>query len=76
MGQPNLGDDEKAKENRGRPSGPVRRFLRLIIEVDESRHWAARAWAALVLLGLLAAAALLGYAIPELIYRIGIASGT
>lgn len=69
-----MADDETERENLGRTSGPVRRFLRLIIEVDESRHWAARAWAAFVLLGLLAVSALVGYAIPELIYRIGIAS--
>lgn len=68
-----MDDDRKAKENYGRPRGQVRRFLRLIVEVDESRHWVDRAWAAVILLGLLAAAGLLGYAIPEVIYRIGIA---
>ncbi|WP_332685773.1 hypothetical protein [Bosea sp. (in: a-proteobacteria)] len=50
-------------------TGPLRRFLRLIVEVDESRLWFHRVRAALVLLGLLAAFGLLGYWLPVLFER-------
>ncbi|HEV7335145.1 MULTISPECIES: hypothetical protein [Bosea] len=49
--------------------GPLRRFLRLIVEVDESRLWLHRVRAALILLGLLAAFGLLGYWLPALLER-------
>lgn len=49
--------------------GPLRRFLRLIVEVDESRLWLHRVRAALLLFGLLLAFGLLGYWLPELLQR-------
>ncbi|CAN7180475.1 hypothetical protein LJR090_000511 [Bosea sp. LjRoot90] len=52
-----------------RPSGLLRGFLRLIVEVDESRRWTHRLRAALLLLLLLAGFGLLGYWLPELIER-------
>ncbi len=56
-------------EQHPRPGGLVRRFLRLIVEVDESRLWLHRVRAALILLGLLAAFGLLGYWLPALLER-------
>ena len=56
-------------EPRQPPVGPLRRFLRLIVEVDESRIWLHRVRAALLLLGLLAAFGLLGYWLPALLER-------
>lgn len=56
-------------ESPPRPIGPLRGFLRLIVEVDESRRWSHRLRAALLLLLLLAAFGLLGYWIPELLER-------
>jgi hypothetical protein len=50
-----------------RPGGLVRGFLRLIVEVDESRRWTHRLRAALLLLLLLVGFGLLGYWIPEVI---------
>lgn len=52
-----------------RPSGLLRSFLRLIVEVDESRRWTHRLRAALLLLLLLAGFGLLGYWVPEVIER-------
>ncbi len=49
--------------------GAVRGFLRLIVEVDESRRWDHRLRAALLLLTLLCCFGLLGYWIPELVQR-------
>lgn len=56
-------------EPRQPPVGPLRRFLRLIVEVDESRIWLHRVRAALLLLGLLVAFGLLGYWLPALLER-------
>ena len=47
----------------------MRGFLRLIVEVDESRRWTHRVRAALLLLLLLVGFGLLGYWVPELIER-------
>ena len=52
-----------------RPGGLVRGFLRLIVEVDESRRWTHRVRAALLLLLLLAGFGVLGYWIPEIVER-------
>jgi hypothetical protein len=52
-----------------RPAGLVRGFLRLIVEVDESRRWTHRVRAALLLLLLLVGFGLLGYWVPEAIER-------
>lgn len=52
-----------------RAIGPLRRFLRLIVEVDESRIWLHRVRAALLLIGLLVAFGLLGYWLPVLFER-------
>jgi hypothetical protein len=52
-----------------RPGGLVRGFLRLIVEVDESRRWTHRVRAALLLLLLLVGFGLLGYWVPEVIER-------
>lgn len=52
-----------------RPNGLLRSFLRLIVEVDESRRWTHRLRAALLLLLLLAGFGLLGYWVPEVIER-------
>ncbi len=52
-----------------RPGGLVRSFLRLIVEVDESRRWTHRLRAALLLLLLLAGFGVLGYWIPEIVER-------
>ncbi|RYE74511.1 MAG: hypothetical protein EOP19_27625 [Hyphomicrobiales bacterium] len=52
-----------------RPGGLVRGFLRLIVEVDESRRWTHRVRAAMLLLLLLAGFGVLGYWIPEMVER-------
>jgi hypothetical protein len=52
-----------------RPGGLVRGFLRLIVEVDESRRWTHRVRAALLLVMLLVGFGLLGYWVPEMIER-------
>ena len=52
-----------------RPGGLVRGFLRLIVEVDESRRWTHRVRAALLLGLLLVGFGALGYWIPEIIER-------
>ena len=56
-------------EPRQPPVGPLRRFLRLIVEVDESRRWTHRVRAALLLVMLLIGFGLLGYWVPEMIER-------
>jgi hypothetical protein len=56
-------------EQHPRPGGLVRGFLRLIVEVDESRRWTHRVRAALLLLLLLVGFGVLGYWIPELVER-------
>ncbi len=47
----------------------MRGFLRLIVEVDESRRWTHRVRAALLLVMLLVGFGLLGYWVPEMIER-------
>lgn len=65
-----MSSGEKSTETAApRPRGILRGFLRLIVEVDESRHWFHRVRAALLLLGLLAAFALFGYSVPSLVQR-------
>ena len=56
-------------DSHSRPGGLVRGFLRLIVEVDESRRWTHRVRAALLLVLLLAGFGLLGYWVPELVER-------
>lgn len=56
-------------EPHARPGGLVRGFLRLIVEVDESRRWTHRLRAALLLLLLLVGFGLLGYWVPEIVER-------
>ena len=49
--------------------GPLRRVLRLIVELDESPTRLHRIRAALLLIGLLTAFGLLGYWLPTLLER-------
>lgn len=46
--------------------GPLRRFLKLMVEADSSRFALSRVRAVLMLVGLLAAFAGLGYGLPTL----------
>lgn len=64
-----MSSDRDPAEPPPRPGGLVRGFLRLIVEVDESRQWTHRVRAALLLLLLLAGFGLLGYWVPEWIER-------
>lgn len=64
-----MSSDRDPAQPSPRPGGLVRGFLRLIVEVDESRQWTHRLRAALLLLLLLAGFGLLGYWVPELIER-------
>lgn len=57
-------------EPRPRSGGLLRGFLRLIVEVDESRRSTHRIRAALLLLLLLAGFGAVGYWVPELIGRL------
>ncbi len=66
---PFLNSRHKPAEPHSRSNGPLRRFLRLIVEVDESRRWSHRLRAALLLLLLLVAFGLVGYWVPELLQR-------
>lgn len=64
-----MSSDRDPAEPTPRPGGLVRGFLRLIVEVDESRRWTHRLRAALLLLLLLAGFGFVGYWVPELIER-------
>jgi hypothetical protein len=64
-----LSNGPNSAEPPPRPGGLVRGFLRLIVEVDESRRWTHRMRAALLLLLLLAGFGVLGYWIPEIVER-------
>lgn len=63
----NSGDNDV--EHQTRSHGPLRRFLKLIVEVDSSRFALSRVKAALMLLGILALFAALGYGVPALLSR-------
>lgn len=52
-----------------RTVGPLRRVLKLIVEIDSSRFASSRLKAALMLFGLLALFAGLGYGLPALFSR-------
>jgi hypothetical protein len=56
-------------EPRPRSVGSFRGFLRLIVEVDESRRWTHRVRAALLLALLLLGFGMLGYWVPEVVER-------
>lgn len=64
-----MNSSHKPAEPHARSNGPLRRFLRLIVEVDESRRWSHRIRAALLLLLLLVTFGLVGYWVPELLQR-------
>lgn len=64
-----MSNGPESAEPHSRPGGLVRGFLRLIVEVDESRRWTHRLRAALLLLLLLVGFGVLGYWIPELVER-------
>jgi hypothetical protein len=64
-----VSDGPDSAETPPRPGGIVRGFLRLIVEVDESRRWTHRLRAALLLLTLLVGFGVLGYWVPEVIER-------
>jgi hypothetical protein len=51
------------------PHGPLRSFLRLLVELDSSRFALHRVKSALLLLGLLAGFGVLGYALPAWLSR-------
>lgn len=68
-GAPCLSDRPKRTDPHPRPGGLLRGFLRLIVEVDESRRWTHRVRAALLLALLLAGFGLLGYWVPEVVER-------
>ncbi len=52
-----------------RPHGPLRGFLKLIVELDSSRFALNRIRSALILIGLLAAFGVLGYVLPAWLSR-------
>lgn len=51
------------------PNGPVRSFLRLLVELDSSRFALHRIKSALLLLALLGAFGIVGYALPAWLSR-------
>lgn len=63
---PFLSSSPPPAEPPGRPSGPLRHVLRLIVEVDESRLQLRRIRAAVLLLGLVLAFGLTGYGLAAL----------
>ncbi|WP_156639826.1 hypothetical protein [Bosea sp. PAMC 26642] len=64
-----LNSGDKPAESHARPYGPLRRFLKLIVEIDSSRFALSRLKAALMLLAILALFAGLGYGLPALFSR-------
>jgi hypothetical protein len=60
--------DKKIEQPNG-PHGLLRSMLKLIVEIDSSRFLRNRVGAALLLIGLLAAFAGIGYGLPALLSR-------
>ena len=61
-------DDRKPNHHNG-SHGPLRRMLKLIVEIDSSRFLGNRLSAALLLVGILAIFAAIGYGLPALLSR-------
>jgi len=53
----------------GQSRGPLRQFLKILVEADSSRFALSRVKAMLLLLALLAAFGAIGYGLPQLISR-------
>lgn len=60
---------ERESGARTPPHGPLRSFLKLLVELDSSRFAVHRVKSALLLLGLLGGFAVLGYAVPAWLSR-------
>ncbi|MFA6967333.1 hypothetical protein [Bosea sp. (in: a-proteobacteria)] len=60
-------DDDRKPPIRRPSYGPVRRMLKLIVEIDSSRFLGNRLGAAVLLVGVLAIFAGVGYGLPALI---------
>ena len=60
---------DKESGARTPPQGPLRGFLKLLVELDSSRFPLHRIKSGLLLLGLLAGFAVLGYAVPAWLSR-------
>ena len=60
--------DRKPTQHSG-SHGPVRRMLKLIVEIDSSRFLGNRVGAALLLVGILAIFGAIGYGLPALLSR-------
>jgi hypothetical protein len=58
---------DRKPEHHGGSHGPVRRMLKLLVEIDSSRFLRNRIGAALVLVGLLALFAGIGYGVPAVL---------
>ncbi len=64
-----MSNTDKNAERPGPPHGPLRGFLKLLVELDSSRFALSRVKAALLLLGLLVVFGLIGYALPAWLSR-------
>ena len=62
-----MNSGEKPVEPHAPAHGSVRRFLKLMVEIDSSRFALSRIRAALMLLAVLAAFGAIGYAVPALL---------
>ncbi len=64
-----LSTDDKPIEQHGRPHGALRRFLKLIVEIDSSRSMLSRVKAGLILIAILALFGIVGYGAPALLSK-------
>jgi hypothetical protein len=60
-------DGDRRPPLHGSSQGPFRRMLKLIVEIDSSRFLGNRVSAGLMLVGLLAIFAAIGYGLPALV---------
>lgn len=60
---------EKSVEPHAPKHGPLRRFLKLIVEIDSSRFFLSRVKAGILLLVILATFGVVGYGVPALLSR-------
>lgn len=68
-GIPTLTTGSRHPEQRNGAHGPVRRMLKLLVEIDSSRFLANRLGAGLLLVVILAGFAAVGYGLPALLSR-------
>jgi hypothetical protein len=62
-------NDGPERDHPAPPHGPLRSFLKLLVEADSSRFWLSRIKAIVILAAILALFAGLGYGVPKAISR-------